>query len=115
MQMSHPMGADSDATIGVFPKLVPGHRCKLNRIVAGKLGNAQRSARPRVPRADEDLDRHAELLKCRENDRGAPKCVIESRVQLPKTGERANLPQQKIRMKSKPVLPGIRDGVVAEG
>lgn len=115
VRMCHTMGPDSNATIGVLPKLVPVHRCQLNRIVAGKLGDAQRSTRPRVPRADEDLDRHAELLKCRENDRGAPKCVIESRVHLPETREHANLPQQKIRLKSKPVLPGRRDGVVAEG
>jgi hypothetical protein len=105
---------DPDATIAVLAKLVPAHRRKLDRIVAGKLGDAQRSARARIPGTDEDLDGHAEPLERGEDGRRAPKSVVEGRVHRPEARERTNLSQQKIRANAEPVLPAGRNGVVAE-
>ncbi|MEN3312151.1 MAG: hypothetical protein V7645_1480, partial [Actinomycetota bacterium] len=98
----------------VLAKLVPAHRLKLGGIVARKLGDAKRSARARISRTDEDLDGYSEPLERRENGRGAPKRIVESRVHRPEAGKRTNLSHQKIRMDAEPVLPGRRDGVVAE-
>jgi hypothetical protein len=88
------MGSNPNATIAMLAKLVPAHRRKLSRIVAGKLGDAQRSASTGVPGTDEDLHRHTEPLEAREHRRGAPKRVIEGGPHLPEAHQRANLPQQ---------------------
>ena len=114
MRMRHGVRADSEATIGMLPQLVPAHRRKLSRIVAGQLGDAQGSTRARVPSTDEDLDAHTEPLERREDGRRAPKRVVESRVHLPEARQRTNLPHQEIRPNAKSVLPGRRDSVVAE-
>jgi hypothetical protein len=98
----------------VLAKLVPAHRRKLGRIVAGKLGDAQRGSRAGIPGADEDLDRHTKPLKVWEDRRGAPKRVVKGHADRPEAGQRANLSQQKIRVNTEPVLPGRRNGVVAE-
>src|SRR2546430_5412404 len=108
------MRANPDPTIRVLAQLVPAHRRKLNRIVTGKLGDAQRSARARVPRADEDLDAHAEPLERRKDHRRVSKRVVESSVHRPEARQRPDLSQQKIRGNAEPVLPARRDGVVAE-
>ena len=114
MRVRHPMRSDPDATIAMLAKLVPAHRRKLSRIVAGQLGDAQWSTRARVPSTDEDLDAHTEPLERREDDRRASERVVESRVHLPEARQRTNLPQQEIRPNAEPVFPGRRDGVVAE-
>src|SRR6266550_4346326 len=114
MRMRHRMRPNPDATIAVLAKLVPTHRRKLSRIVAGKLRDAQRSACARIPGADEDLDGHTEPLERRKNGRGAPKGVVEGRVHLPEARKHTHLSQQKIRLNAEPVLPGRRNGVVTE-
>src|SRR6266516_5465100 len=98
MRVRHRMRINPNATIAVLAKLVPAHRRKLSRIVAGKLGDAQRSARTRVPGADEDLHWHTEPLEAREHRRGAPKRVIEGDPHLPEAHQGSNLSQQKIRI-----------------
>ena len=108
------MRADSDAAIGVLAQLVPAHRRKLNRIVADEFGDAQRSAGARVPRADEDLDGHAEPLERRKDRRRVSKRVVESGVHRPEARQRPDLSQQKIRGNAEPVLPARGDGVIAE-
>ena len=108
------MRPNPDTTIAVLTKLVPAHRRKLSRIVAGELGDAQRSARARIPGTDEDLDGHPEPLERRENGRRAPKRIVESRMNIPEARKRTNLSQQKIRINAEPVLPGRRNGVVTE-
>src|SRR6185312_163135 len=56
------VGVDGDSTLGVLSELVPGHRRELLRIVAVKLRDRERRAAVCEPRADEDLNRHAESL-----------------------------------------------------
>lgn len=114
MRVRHRVRSNPDATIAVLAKLVPAHRRKLSRIVARKLGDAQRSARARIPGTDEDLDTHPEPLEPGKNGRRAPKGVIEGHVHLPEARQGANLPQQEVGLDREPVLPGRRDGVVTE-
>ena len=106
--------ADRDAALGVATKLVPGHRRELGGIVACELGDCQRGALARVPSTDEDLDAHAEPLERREDGRRAAKGIVERDVHLAETRERANLPQQQVRLDAETMLPGGRDGVVTE-
>ena len=112
--MRYRMGADRDATSRLLAELVPVHRRQLFRIVAGKLGDRQRRANERVPRADEDLDWHSEPFQVGNDGGRAPKGVIEGDAHLPKARQGSNLPQQEIGLDCEPVLPIRRDGVVTE-
>ena len=108
------MRADRDATSRLLAKLVPVHRRQLFRIVAGKLGDRQRRADERVPRAHEDLDGHAEPFQVGKDGGRAPKGVVEGHVHLPEARQGSNLPQQEVGLDCEPVLPVRRDGVVTE-
>ena len=106
--------ADRDPPIGKSSQLVPGHRRELVRIVTLQLGDRQRTTVTREPRADEDLDGHGESFESRKDGCRTPKRVVERRVDVPEAGQRANLAQQEAGLEAETVLPGRRDGVVAE-
>lgn len=114
VRVSHTVRPDLHAAVPLLANLVPGHRCQLPLVVAGKLGDREWSAFARVPRTNEDLNGNPKLLESGKGTCGAPECVVERRTDAPESREGPHLPDQEIRLDRKPVLPGLRDGVVAE-
>ena len=95
-------------------EVVPGHGRELGGIVTGELGNRQWRAHSGELGAGEDLNGRPELLERRKDTGRASKRVVERRVNLPVAGDGAHLAQQELGTQAEAVVPGRRDGVIAE-
>jgi hypothetical protein len=112
--MRHGVGADRDAFLSVEAEGVPVHGRQLRGVVALELCDCQRRAVARVTRAHEQLSRHAQLPQRGEDAGSAPIRVVEGCTHFPNSVERPHLTKKQLGRNRKPVLPGGRDGVVAE-